>query len=423
MNGLAEAIGSFALTRWVSRKTRPDFERWQATALRRWLDHDLPLAPFYGQAPRQLGDLAITDKALLMANFERFNIGGVSARDAWAAASADGRLGDLTVGALTVGASTGTSGNRGLFVISEAERYRWLGAILAKAAPDLIWRGMRVAVILPQNTGLYDSARKSRLIRLAFFDLTLGPESWRADLEAFDPTVIIAPPKMLRHFASAGFRLAPRRVFSAAETLDPVDRPVIENFFRLPLDQIYMATEGLFAVTCRQGGLHLAEDSVFFEFEPAGDGLVAPLVTAFRRQTQIMARYRMNDLLRLSERPCRCGSPLRCVDEIAGRMDDVFRLASAEGEILLTPDILRNAVLKADRRIDDFRLIQTAPDAIELRLTPDLADEAATAAHQAVRTLLAARKATATVNLVRTPLPLETGRKLRRVECRLGAVP
>ena len=414
MNGLAEAAGSFALTRWVSRKSRADFQRWQATALRRFLDRDLPRAPFYGKAPARLSDLPVTDKALLMARFDEFNIHGLTAAQAWAAQARDGRA-----GALTVGASTGTSGNRGLFVISEAEKYRWLGAILAKAAADLLWRGMRVAVILPQNTGLYDSARKSRLIKLAFFDLTLGPESWRDELEAFDPTVIIAPPKILRHFAAEGFRLRPKRVFSAAETLDPVDRPVIENFFQRPLDQIYMATEGLFAVTCREGGLHLAEDSVFFEFEPAGEGLVTPLVTAFRRQTQIMARYRMNDLLRLSKEPCRCGSPLRCVDEIVGRMDDVFRLTSPNGPILVTPDVLRNAVLKADRRIDDFRLVQTASESIELGLAPTLPDDAAVAAHQAVRALLEIRKAAATITLVRTPLPLETGRKLRRVECRL----
>ncbi|RWB52677.1 F390 synthetase-related protein [Mesorhizobium sp.] len=418
MNGLAEAVGSFALTRWVSRKSRAGFERWQAAALRRFLDRDLPRAPFYGKAPARLADLPITDKALLMRRFEDFNIHRLTAAEAWAALSRDGRAGSLTVGA-----STGTSGNRGLFVISEVEKYRWLGAILAKAAPDLLWRGMRVAVILPQSTGLYDSARKSRLMKLAFFDLTLGPEHWREALEAFDPTVIIAPPKMLRYFATDGFRLTPKRIFSAAETLDPVDRPVIEGFFRLPLDQIYMATEGLFAVTCRQGGLHLAEDSVFFEFEPAGEGLVTPLVTAFRRQTQIMARYRMNDLLRLSDQPCRCGSPLRCVDEIVGRIDDVFRLASPSGPILATPDVLRNAVLKADRRINDFRLIQTAPDAVELWLVPALADEAAIAAHQAVQSLLKARKAGATVTLVRAPLTLETARKLRRVECRLERAP
>lgn len=418
MNALAEAVGSFALTRWVSRKSRADFERWQAAALRRFLDRDLPRAPFYGKAPARLADLPVTDKALLMARFEDFNIDGLTATEAWAALARDCR-----VGSLTVGASTGTSGNRGLFVISEAERYRWLGTILAKAAPDLLWRGMRVAVILPQNTGLYDSARKSRLIKLAFFDLTLGPEHWRAALETFDPTVIIAPPKILRHLATEGFRLQPKRIFSAAETLDPVDRPVIEAFFRLPLDQIYMATEGLFAVTCRQGGLHLAEDSVFFEFEPAGEGLVTPLVTTFRRRTQIMARYRMNDLLRLSDRPCRCGSPLRCVDEIVGRMDDVFRLPSKGGPILITPDVLRNAVLKADRRIDDFRLVQIAPDRIELWLPPALADEAAATAHRAVRVLLETRKADATAALIRAPLPLETSRKLRRVECRLERAP
>ncbi|MDX8495004.1 CoF synthetase [Mesorhizobium sp. VK22B] len=418
MNALAEAVGSFALTRWVSRKNRADFERWQAAALRRFLDRDLPRASFYGKAPPRLTDLPVTDKALLMARFEDFNVHGITAAEAWAALARDGRAGSLTVGA-----STGTSGNRGLFVISEAEKYRWLGAILAKAAPDLLWRGMRVAVILPQNTGLYEGARRSRLIKLAFFDLTLGPERWREALETFNPTVIIAPPKMLRHFAVECFRLAPKRIFCAAETLDPVDRPVIEAFFRLRLEQIYMATEGLLAVTCRQGSLHLAEDSVFFEFEPAGEGLVTPLVTAFRRQTQIMARYRMNDLLRLSEQPCRCGSPLRCVDEIIGRKDDVFRLASASGPILVTPDVLRNAVLKADRRIDDFRLVQIAPDAIELRLPPSLADDAAAAALQAVRSLLEGRGTTAIVTLVRAPLPLETSRKLRRVECRLEQVP
>jgi putative adenylate-forming enzyme len=418
VSGLARAVRAFALTRWASRKNRDNFERWQAHALRRFLDRDLPRAPFYGKAPHQLRDLPVTDKAMLMGNFERFNIHGVSAAEAWKAQAGDGRIGELTVGA-----STGTSGNRGLFVISEAEKYRWLGTILAKAVPDLLWRRQRVAVILPQNTGLYDSARKSRRIELGFFDLTRGPESWRTALEDFAPTVIIAPPKMLRHFAAESFRLKPQRVFSAAETLDPVDRPVIEKFFRLPLDQIYMATEGLFAVTCRQGGLHLTEDTVFFEFEPAGDGLVIPLVTAFRRQTQIMARYRMNDLLRLSQTRCLCGSPLRTVDEIVGRMDDAFRLASPHGQILVTPDILRNAVLKADRRIDDFRLVQTATDAIELSLPPGLADEAAAAAHQAVRSLLATRQATATISLVRKDLPLETGRKLRRVECRLEAVP
>ncbi|TGQ03414.1 hypothetical protein EN858_34330 [Mesorhizobium sp. M4B.F.Ca.ET.215.01.1.1] len=78
-------------------------------------------------------------------------------------------------------------------------------------------------------------------------------------------------------------------------------------------------------------------------------------------------------------------------------------------------------MLKADRRIDDFRLVQVASDTIELRLPRGLADDAATAALQAVRALLEGRNATVTVTLIRAPLPLETSRKLRRVECRLPA--
>ena len=411
-----EAISSFATTLRVSRRgqSREAFEHWQARALRRWLERDLPRAAFYAAGPHRYRDLPVTDKTMVMREFHRFNTAGVTAAAAWEAVNSNRQIGSLTVGA-----STGTSGNRGLFIISEREKFRWLGTILAKTMADLLWRRQRVAIVLPQDTSLYDSARKTGRIDLRFFDLTLGPEHWRAAIEALDPTVIVAPPKILRHFAEAGFRLAPDRIFSAAETLDPVDRGIVEARFAKRLDQIYMATEGLFAVTCRQGNLHLAEDSVFFEFEPAGEGLVTPLVTGFRRQTQIMARYRMNDLLRLSPDQCPCGSPLRRVDEIVGRMDDVFRFPSPQGAVVLSPDILRNAVLKADRRIDDFRLVQCAPTAVELRLKHDLPGAAADAARLAVEALFAARGVPASLTAVRADMPLETGRKLRRVECRL----
>ena len=413
---LAEAALSFARTRHLSRPglSRAAFEAAQARALNRWLASDLPRVAAYPSAPDRLQDLPVTDKAALMAGFHRYNRAGITAEEAWDALAA----GDRAHG-LTIGCSTGTSGNRGLFVISEAERYRWLGSILAKCMADLLTRPQRVAVVLPRDTRLYHSARRLPWLDLRFFDVTEGPDRWRADLEAFAPTVLLAPPRLLRHFAEDRFHLAPIRIFSAAETLDPPDRAVIEGWSGRPLDQIYMATEGLFAATCRHGGLHLAEDSVFFEFQPAGDGLVAPLVTAFRRETQIMARYRMNDLLRLADAPCPCGSPLWHVAEIVGRMDDCFHLP---GHVLLTPDTLRNAVLGASRAITDFRLIQRAPEEVELILPPDLPEEDARAAAGAVEALLCAR-GPARLALTRAPLPLEPGRKLRRVECRLPAGP
>lgn len=415
MIGPAEAIASFVRTLRLQRPGlgRPAFEAAQTRALAGWLARDVPKVAAYPVAPHGLQDLPVTDKSTLMADFHRYNRAGITADQGWQAVD----LGQTLQG-MTIGCSTGTSGNRGLFVISETERFRWLGSILAKTMADLLTRPQRVAIVLPRDTRLYHSARRLPWLSLRFFDVTAGPDRWRAELEALAPTVVLAPPRILRHFAESGFRLAPRRIFAAAETLDPPDRPLIEGHFGLPLDQIYMATEGLFATTCRHGGLHLAEDSIFFEFEPAGGGLVTPLVTAFRRGTQIMARYRMNDLLRLADAPCPCGSPLRHVTEIVGRMDDCFHLP---GGGMLTPDTLRNAVLGASRNITDFRLIQSTPDRLELILPPGLADPDAQAAARAVAHLLAGRGGRAELTLTRAPLPLDPGRKLRRVECRLPA--
>lgn len=411
MTGLAEAITTFATARRMSRRglSRARFEAWQTRQLDRWLARSLPRVSAYAHAPARLGDLPITDKATLMADFAAYNTHAISAEAVRAAIADDCRIGDLTVGH-----STGTSGNRGYFVISDAERFRWLGAILAKAIPDMLLGGARVAVILPQSTRLYDAARRTGRIDLRFFDLVSGPDRWRDELVAFAPTVVVAPPRLLRHFAETRVTIAPRRIFAAAETLDPTDRPVIEAAFG-PLEQIYMATEGLLAVTCRQGRLHLCEDSVAFEYEPVGDGLVSPLITAFRRDVQIMARYRMNDLLRLSPAPCPCGSRLQAVEEIVGRMDDIFRFGTA----ILTPDVIRNTVLDASPAIQDFRVVQTDATSINLTLPPDLAQAEAEAARTALVTLIAARAPDITVRLLRDPLSLRTDRKLRRVECRL----
>lgn len=413
---LAEALAAFWTARRLSRPGlgRARFEAAQAKALQDWLTRDLPRVAAYPRALRDLQDLPILDKARLMANFADYNQPRISADAVTAALQGNARVGDYTVGA-----STGTSGNRGYFVISEAERYRWLGAILAKTMADMLWQRQRVAILLPQDTRLYGSAKAVPRLQLRFYSLTEGVDHLRQVLEQYAPTVIVAPPKVLRHMAEAKFRLSPQRIFSAAETLDPVDRPIIETCFRLRLDQIYMATEGLLAVTCRAGSLHLAEDSIFFEFEPVGDGLVSPLISCFRRQTQIMARYRMNDLLRLSDRHCSCGSPLRVVDEVVGRMDDCFRLVGPSGPVLVTPDILRNAVLRADQGITDFRVLQLAPGRVELVLPPDLADASADTATSALATALKACGASAEVMLRRAALPVDFSRKLRRVECRL----
>jgi len=395
--------------------SREDFLGWQQRRLSRWL----ALAPHrvnaYQDLPRglPLGSYPKLDKEALMGRFEAYNRPRITASAGWRAFD-----GSRMISSYHVGASTGTSGNRGLYVISEKERFAWLGAILAKTLPD-IWKPgaprERVAVILPLHTRLYDAANDTGRISLRFFNLQDGPAAWIDELLSFSPTTLIAPPKILAWLADRWTAAPIRRAYAGAEVLDPTDRQLIESSFGISLGQIYMATEGLMGVSCAHGSLHLAEDIMHFEFEPVGEGLVSPIITDFSRRTQVMLRYRMNDLLRLSSEPCSCGNPCQVVSEIVGRSDDCFRFQRHGHSVMITPDVMRNAILDADRSIHDFRLTQESDDKVVLTLPMAASQLSLEAAANALARLFDQRQLDVRLQARQDDLPLETDRKLRRV--------
>jgi putative adenylate-forming enzyme len=384
--GAAIALGAFAATlaRMARLRDRAALEAWQAGRLRQWL-RDTGLGG-------DLSALPLTDRAALMKDFAARNRLGLSAEVA--AAIAEGRARPLP--GHHVGLSTGTTaGVRMPYLISEAERFVWLGTILAKTLGLAALRRPRVAVALPQGSALYDAAGEGLALPLCFVSLQEGFAAAGARLAAFRPDVIVAPPRLLRWLAEARMGLAPQRILAAAEVLDPNDRAVIQaGFPGAHLGGIYMATEGLFAVTCRLGRLHLAEDCVHFELMPAGDGTVEPVITDFTRRAQVMARYRTGDLLRMVD--CPCGLPHRAV-VVAGRVVD--RIGG------IAPDVLRDAVLGAGA--GDFRLVQQGEGTPVLTLPPGT-DKAAPRA--ALEVLL--RRP---VTVETRPLALPEAEKLRRV--------
>jgi putative adenylate-forming enzyme len=403
------------LRRWLSSRAR--IERWQRSQITRLLrDATRQLAFYRGFRDTALSGLPIVGKREVMARFEDFNRLGLTASQVWTMIE----RGEAPKG-YDVGCSTGTSGNQGLYLVSDEERFVWLGTIVAKALPLSLFRRHRVAIVLPRTSRLYEAANESRMIRLRFIDLRLGLPSSAAALAAFNPTVIVGPPKALRWFAENDVAIAPRTMFSSAEVLDPPDQELIERHFGVTLRQIYMATEGLFGVSCEHGTLHLAEDVVHFECEPVAGSpdLVTPIVTDFTRRTQVMARYRMNDILRLDHRRCPCGSALQAVAEVIGRRDDIFLLPNrdpAKPRVPVTPDVLRNAVLAADRSIDDFRIRQTDENRIDMILPLHVDASAGEAARKAVLLTCERLEARPVIEVQHEALQARNDAKLRRVE-------
>lgn len=386
LRGSATALRAFAATlvRAARLRDRAGFEAWQTRRLQAWLrDH---------AGVDRLLTLPEMDRHSLMAGFASLNRLGLST-DA-ATAIAEGRA-PLPTGH-HVGLSTGTtSGRRMPYVISEEERFLWLGTILAKTLGLAAFARPRVAVALPRGSALYDAAGDGRALPLCFVSLAEGFDAARTRLEAFRPDVLVAPPRLLHWLALQLTTLAPQRIFSAAELLDPPDRAAIRaGFPGAQLGEIYMATEGLFAVSCQHGRLHLAEDCLHFDLVPAGDDAVEAVVTDFSRTAQTMARYRTGDLLRVV--PCTCGSPLRAV-VVAGRAAD--RIGG------IAPDRLTLAVLNAGA--PDFRLVRRGDDDPVLSLPPGTDPSAPRTALQA----LLGRP----VVVETRPLTLPEDTKLRRV--------
>jgi putative adenylate-forming enzyme len=390
---LMRLVSGFARTRFGSRFTsRAALDAWQSRQLQTFFQRHLPHAPYYRPfvrpgSPVQLGDLPIADKQTLLTHFDGLNTRGIRFDDAMRVALAAERSRDFSpeLGDVTVGMSSGTSGQRGLFLVSRRERLLWAGTILARAlsAESLAriaspWQPpLPIALFLRANSNLY-STLQSRRVDFAFYDLLLPLDAHIDALSRREPEVLVAPATVLRRLAEAkrsgALRIAPRQVVSVAETLEPDDAVAIEAAFGRRVEQIYQATEGFLGYTCPAGGLHLNEACVHVEPEwlDAAHTRFHPIVTDFTRNTQLIVRYRLDDVLRVSDQACPCGHASLTLAAIDGRRDAVLMLpARGSGEPrAVFPDLVRRAMMLAGGGVRDYRIAQAA-GGLDVRLVSD----------------------------------------------------
>lgn len=381
------AIGAFARTRWGFRfADRAALLHYQERRLGRFLRDTLPRAPFYrAYAGQALAALPIVDKAAVLADFAAFNTRGVTLERALAVALEAERSRDFrpTLDGLTVGLSSGTSVTRGVFLVSPRERARWAGVLLARllnrdSLRRLLNPGqppLRVAFFLRANSNLYQTVG-SRRLDFTFHDLLQPLDRHLERLNARPPEILVAPPTVLRRLAEAeqagALHISPQQLISVAEVLEPDDARAAVAAFGVPVQQVYQCTEGFLGASCAAGRIHLNEELVHVEPEwlDAEHRRFQPIVTDFSRLTQLVVRYRLDDVLLAAAGPCPCGRPTRSLEAIEGRADDVLWLeeeSAAEREAgwrPVFPDLVRRAFAVADPegRLKDYRLEQTGAE-------------------------------------------------------------
>ena len=368
--------------RFADRAALARHQNRQLAAFRVRLQRRSPYFADLGELP--FAQWPLMDKAIMLRHFNRMNAAGLTLEQVMRAAQQAERSRDFspTIGRYTVGLSSGTTAQRGAFVVSRAEQAQWAGVMLAKALPDGLFARERVALFLRANSNLYTAVR-SRWLTFEFFDLFQPFASQLSRLAGYRPTILLAPAQVLRALAQAQLagqlQLAPKRVYSIAEVLEAQDRAIIEKAFG-QVHQIYQATEGFLASSCEHGVLHLNEEYIHVEPEWLDEERrrFVPIITDFSRHTQPIVRYRLNDVLLARASPCPCGRATLALDGVEGRCDDMLLLPDHAGrQQTVFADVLSRALAQALPWNADYRLRQTGARALTLHLELDAAAAAA----------------------------------------------
>ncbi len=399
--------------RYANRKDVLQQKRWKS------LQPTLKKSDFYSELAFHSAPIdayPLINKAGFMEHFDAINTCGIQKKQAFdiAIKAENSRDFSATINGITIGLSSGTSGNRGIFLASEKERAQWVSCVLDRVIGFSL-KPRKVAFFLRANSNLYDSV-KSKVLQFQFFDLMQSFDGHIAYLNNFQPDILVAPASALQLLAKAAdsgrLKIVPTKIISVAEVLYPEDKKRLEATFDQTIHQVYQCTEGMLATTCSHGTLHFNEDFIHIEkkYIDAEKTRFHPIITDLIRSSQPVIRYELNDII--TELPkCSCGSEFLAIAQIEGRSDDILVFQDAhQKEKRLFPDYFRRAIILASDRIENYQVVQTDANRIELYTDNDQA-KAITALEQ----LLDSHEISGVTIETVAQLNQEKGTKLRRI--------
>ena len=335
----------------------------------------------------KLGDLPVTSKVDLMANFDNWLTDRtLTLAQARAHMSNMDNLG-VPIGQYAVFRTSGTSGEPAVVVLPSSVLEFVYGLALAR----LFRQSMIIDKIQKSGTNLMISGGNGHFAGAGLGKLMqhLAPRLARQSIhipvgQSIEKTVkqinaigqiasIVTYPSMLeiltKEQEAGRLKIEPKLFRVAGETFTPALRKRVEKAFpslELRIFDTYACTECLFmAYECDCGRKHVLEDWVILEAvdennQPVPDGELSTtaLLSVLSNHVQPFIRYDIGDRLRFYRDPCACGSPFKSF-QIEGRQATVVRV----GNVTLSPLAFDLEHESAQR----VQLVQTSEFVFEVR--------------------------------------------------------
>jgi phenylacetate-coenzyme A ligase PaaK-like adenylate-forming protein len=359
--GLIEQLGRLtgqllAHDRW----TRQQLEAHQAERLRALLAHAVANSPYYRETlgpdavDRPLEALPTLSKATLMAHFDQVVADPQLRRNALEAHMEGPDPAQSFLGRYRVLTTSGTTGLRGIFALTENEAALWIAAGMRPGTYIGMTPQMRIVGIgapgsVHVTRQLYAPLERTQPGQPKLTVLTPLPEIVDA-LNAYQPEALVGYPTvwaMLADEQLAGrLQIAPHMGLFGAEPLTPAIRDRIRGAWGFEPQSSYSATEApTIAVGSLDAGLEIAEDLLIVEVVdehnrpvPAGKAGCKVLITNLVNYAQPLIRYELSDAVTLAAGPNPAGRPYRRIAAVDGRSIDVLYLRGrAGGDVALHP--------------------------------------------------------------------------------------
>lgn len=343
---------------------------YQDERLRALIAHAASASPYYrevlgpdatsGDVP--LAELPTLPKATMLANADRI-VTDERLRRAHIDAHVTGRdPGQPLPGEYRVFATSGTTGQRGLFVYSRDAFLMAVAACVAGSARAGLTPMTRV-VSIGGSGPLHITRHISEAIsRLAPSGAQTQPRltvstpmaETVAALNAYQPEALVSYASVLALLAErqihGELNIAPTRVCSGGEVLaDDMRRRIHEAWGLHPIDS-YGATEAIAIASGCPGhvGMHVCEDLVVLEAVDEHNRPVPPgtpshkvLLTNLVNTAQPLIRYELADSVTIAAGPNPTGRPYQRIARVDGRSDDILTLPAPGGTVAVSPRPLR----------------------------------------------------------------------------------
>lgn len=261
--------------------------------------------------------------------------------------------------------------------------YRWAGCELGPGGDRIaVARGNVIVPLTQKKPPFWRLNRRHHQLLLSSFHLSRAnlPAYFEA-LAKFTPAVLDGYPSTLyvlaKYLQSRGEKFPLRAAVTSSETLYDFQRSVIEESFACRVFDYYALAERVaFSNECEQHqGNHLAmeygaTEIVDQEGRPVPRGSVGRLVgTSLHNLAMPLIRYVTNDMTAVRQRSCACGRALDVMDDVTTKAEDLLTLKDGR---LISPSVLTHPFKPLDC-IEGSQIVQTAHDAVTVRIIPGAA--------------------------------------------------